>query len=335
MVKREQIVNRAKELIAQHPLLGKDAINKRLQAEFGHGLRRIEVAKLKRKTISPIIREQVLTIRRYQSLKHKDFLPEEAEYYSQFPLRHAGMQKLIRQRTKESKDASEHGITQKRFPNYIRNSYLVKGFIDKQGRIDVIARAHKLADELMKPLKKREPLVIPPERYDSFLNVTKQKITPKDAFHLISVIPITRLRERLNQLRTLREYHFSLDEALQIVTAMTVKDKEGKQYLQKLDLTNPYWIQCMDDRVRWFNDMMKHFTVKEKMTAKQAINAIMRELYNYYAKDKKRRPWDWLSDFSPTKGKGARKEVDFIDSAKKRQDRIDKKKMPYRAVRSR
>lgn len=49
---RDQRIDRATELIRQHPDWGKDRVNAALQKEYGQGLQRIFVARLKSKTLA-------------------------------------------------------------------------------------------------------------------------------------------------------------------------------------------------------------------------------------------------------------------------------------------
>lgn len=328
MPNREQIVSRAKELIVLNPLLGKDAINRLLRLEYGRGLRRIEVAKLKRATVIPeTAREVQQTLNRRQALTKEQFLHEEAIYYAQFPISTSGMLQLRRFRKTEVRKARQVGISSKRILPYIYESYKARGFIQR-GRLDVNGWTRQVIAQLEKKPRQRHSVAIPPDNYVTYLKARKT-IPAQDAIDLADKVPAKYWAERSRDYAILQQHHFSHWEIMQIITAQTSKGE-----LQELDLTNPYWQMHMADRVKWYNDMI-HVFMQRGMTRGQAHSATMRELRIYYDKDRKRKPWDWLKDFSPTKGKGARKEIDFIVSARKRQERIDKKKMPYRATRSR
>jgi hypothetical protein len=336
MATREQIIARAKELITQNPLWGKDRINKELRSEFGVGLRRIEVAKLKR--VSPIpetARQVQLVVNRQQSLMKGWFLPEEAIHYSQFPISTAGMMTLRRFRRREADRAKKLGITGRRLNYYFRESYLARGFWDRETRrLDVNKWTKAVIGEIEKPWQRRKTIAIPADNYENYRKARSAKINAPDSLELTEKIPKQRWSERSQDYETLRNARFSHWEAMQIITAQTPPDKANRTSLQELDLNNPYWMQCMTDRIKWYDTMMALFR-KKGMTPRQAANAIERELNNYYARDKKRKPWDWLADFSPTKSKAGRKQVDFIASAQKREDRLRAKKMPFRAVRAR
>ncbi|MCJ7805160.1 hypothetical protein MUP46_00765 [Patescibacteria group bacterium] len=331
MVNREQIVNRAKELIAQNPLWGKYRLNRQLRSEFGKGLRYTETLKLKRQAVIPeTAREVQQTLNRRQSLTKEQFLQEEAIYYAQFPISTSGMLQLRRFRKTEIKRARRAGITPKRILPYIYESYKARGFIQR-GRLDVNSWTRQVIAQLEKKPRQRHSVAIPPDNYVTYLKARKT-IPAQDAIDLADKIPAKYWTERSRDYAILQQHHFSHWEIMQIITAQTPKDKTGNQTLQELDLTNPYWVLHMADRVKWYNDTV-HVFMQRGMTRGQAHSATMRELRIYYDKDRKRKPWDWLKDFSPTKDKGAGKQIDFIDSARKRQERIDKKKMPYRASR--
>jgi len=331
MATRQQIIQRARELIQAHPTWGKDKINRELKTQYGSGLRRSEVARLKRSIIPPTVQEQTQLVLRYQKLRNEGFLPEEAQYYSRFPISHTGMQKVRRFRKSEIRQARQYGISN--MDAYIRESYSARGLVTPDGKLKPDDWNKEVYYELEQKPKDRRTVVIPPDRYDFYIKARRGKVRRSDALRLSERIPRSQWDKRIKQYNTLRKAHFSHWEALKIVTTLTKPEEGKKRKLQDLDLTNPAWKEMIADRIAYHKQQIQRLMAKG-LNRQQAEKAFITELNNYY----KRRsgdtrtdptPWDWLREYY--KFRRDLPQSDFVTNKQLRQDRFTKKKMPFRA----
>lgn len=264
---------------------------------------------------------------RKQQLIKQGFLPFEAEYYARFPINQPGMQKIIRSRVKQIKQAREAGIASPAIPSYIQDSYKAKGYVDAKGKLDAEVYNSNLFDELEKPAKKRKQLFIIPSRYTVYRRLVKARFAVQDAGTLADSIPPEVLPERMKMYESLRKAHYSPYEAIYIVTAQTPEDKHGKTKLQKLDLTQDVWQTAMKERDTWFKRTVKAF-VDKGMPSDKAARAAINEVDRWYRKNKQRTPFDEIEDISPT---GPPKPtVDFKDALENRKKKQREEKMPWR-----
>ena len=342
-ITRQRIINRAKQLIISNPIWGKDKINVQLRREFGVGLRRIEVAKLKKLVTkqSPILSQQQIYLKQRQvTLQREGFLPQEAQYYSHYPISKPGLKSIRRFRASEIRNAIKKGVSRARIISYISDSYETKGYLDKGGKINPQAWYSRAFDEITKPIKERKSVLIEPEAYNDYRKAKQQfKFSIHDSLALSEAISSDKLPERMEQYRILRNAFFSHWEAFSIITAQTPSDKEGKIELQNLDLRNDYWQNAIQERINDARESIRKFMARG-MNYPQAKQAYTREVELYYQNTKqtgdgrfqrgKETPWGWLREYYKWKAKPT---VDFVEGKGKRQQRMDKKKMPYRVSR--
>jgi len=334
MATRKQIIARATEIIKEYPLLGKNAINKQLREELGTGLRSTEILKLKRTLVSPVVAEQALTVSRYQSLRKEGFLPKEATFYAQRPISSLGMKKIRRFRKSEIREARTEGIPETGLAEYITESYEARQLLTDTGDISPEKWNTQVFYEIEKPLRERETVAIPANRYKYYRRSVRANINKPDSLRLATRIPPEQWTERSEQYRILKRAHFAHWECIKIVSTRTKPDKEGKRRLQSLDLNTSEWQRAMAERNNWYRERMQHYR-KKKLTYRQAQRAVMGELEDYY---KGRRgdsrsdptPWDFLRSIYKISD---RPQMDFAEGARLRQQRFTKKKMPYRVRR--
>ena len=142
--------------------------------------------------------------------------------------------------------------------------------------------------------------------------------------------------QRLIDFNTLRRNHFSEWEAIKIITTLTKEDKDGKRYLQDLDLSNKVWKETIQERVNWYNRKMA-FYLKRGLNRRQARRRISKEVETFYVDRtgdtrKDPTPWSGIREHYK-KAVTPRTEIDFIDNFRKREQTFRKKKMPYSVVR--
>jgi len=263
---------------------------------------------------------------RQQKLETEGFLPFEAEYYSQFPLTHLGVRKIRRFRKTEIKRASRSGISD--IPAYISASYRAKGFVNEKGRPQANLYSSAITSQLEKPYKDRQSVLIQPDRYNIFQQAVSERFPLKQALQLAESIPASEWNKRKQQYNQLIRSRYSPSEAIYIISAQTPPDKNGNRRLQTLDLEQDAWQKAMEERLAFFKQQVS-LGIKKGMTQQKAISAAMREIDNWYKKDKDRKPFDEIEDISPS---GPPKpEVDFADALKKRRAKQIKEKMPWRA----
>lgn len=333
MADRELIISRARQLINEHPDWGKDRINRELRVEFGSGLRRIDLAKLKGSIVQPVMREQATQLLRYQTLRKEGFLPEEAQFYSQWAISQLGMKKVRRFRQSEINQALKHGIPTTKIPDYLKESYTARGFMSK-GTIEPDKWNAEVFNELQKPLKNRQSVAIPADRFQFYLNARQRKYSAGDSLRLVSRISPTEWSQRLKEYDTLRRAYFTHWEALKIVTTKTKADKAGKRELQSLDLNNPVWQAVIADRIEFHRQEIKRYMAKG-LTRVQAEKLYNTERNNYYKSRKgdtrdDKTPWDALREGYKIK---SRKRTDFLENKQLRDAKYKDKKMPYRVAR--
>lgn len=149
-------------------------------------------------------------------------------------------------------------------------------------------------------------------------------------------VPDEQMGQRLEQYDLLRRNHFSGWEAIKIITTLTIADKNGKRYLQALDLTTDAWQQTIKDRIAWYNKKM-HLYLKKGLNRRQARYRMGKEVKTFYdtrtgdtRKDKT--PWDSVREYYKIKS-SSKTDIDFIDNLRKRDLIYRKKKMPFSATR--
>jgi hypothetical protein len=254
---------------------------------------------------------------RYNHLLKDYFLPEEALYYSQFPISISGMRKLRTLRKHDIKLAQWQGITD--IEQFIRDGYKVRGLTSKQGELQVDKYAQRVNEELMKPHYERESVLIEPERYNEFLSAKQQYgLKPSEAFNFTQIVSSVEWGRRFDQYQYLLYNHYTEWEAMKIITAV---DPSGK--LQPLDLTHPIWQEEILDRQKWFARQMQ-IGKEMGLTQQQSIAMAKKNIYDYYKADSNRTPFDHLKDLSPS-GK-PKANVDFADGFRRRRYRTVKKK---------
>jgi hypothetical protein len=126
---REIRLQRARQLIINNPKLGKDSINKQLQEEFGVGLRRIDVAKLKAEVLLPNL---TLVEKRYNQLIKDGFLPIEAKELSAEPITSPVMEKYRQERKKERAAMNKAGTSIKNQNSLIKADYIFEGYAERK-----------------------------------------------------------------------------------------------------------------------------------------------------------------------------------------------------------
>lgn len=133
-VSKEVRVDRARELIRLHPEWGKNRINKELREEFGTGLRRIYVGRLKGEElyVKPSRVE-----RRYQKLTKEGFLPTEARQLSQIPMSSPAMKQYRAERKAMVKAGERTGRPVR--ARQLQELYRLEGHW-KEGKIQPLAR---------------------------------------------------------------------------------------------------------------------------------------------------------------------------------------------------
>ena len=255
---------------------------------------------------------------RYKQLIKEGFLEEEALYYSRFKISTSGMRKLRRLRKREVKNASRYGITGTTLTDYILDSYEAQGYT-YEGKPSVDIFAQKVNDELMKPYKERKPVLITPERYREYKQASTLRLSSKDRFKMMQVIPTNQWNARMRDYQTLRRYHYTAWEALYIITAT---DPSGK--LQPLDLSHPTWQKSLVNRTEWWRHQINVGIRELKLSPQQAIVRAFKNIKDYYAQDSKRTPFDDLKDLSPS-GK-PKANVDYDIAIRRRQRKIAKRK---------
>jgi hypothetical protein len=256
---------------------------------------------------------------RYKALLKDGFLEHESRYYSQFPISTPGMRTVRRYRAKEIKIAKQYDIIGEKFTDLIMDSYKAHNLIDKTGRPMADKWNAKFIDQLDKPRKQRDLMIIPPERYMLYLKMKRSKLSTKDSLKMATNIPASMWAERKQQYDLLRRSHYTSWEAMKIITA---KNKDGS--LQKLNLTGDVWKEALKARIEYYSNMMA-VGRKKGLTPQQAMLRVFKEINDYYKRDSKNTPFSFLREFYK---KAQKKDVDFIESMGRRRDKISKR-MPW------
>lgn len=131
-VTREQRIARATELIRQHPGWGKDRVNSTLKEEYGQGLQRIFVARLKSETLAPTRTPEQ---KREQTLIKRGLLPSEAKALSSLPLTAPVMKAFIQERQAVLREAAKNDVPLAKINQQIRLDYRIGGYTAK-GKTD-------------------------------------------------------------------------------------------------------------------------------------------------------------------------------------------------------
>lgn len=129
---REQRITRATELIRQHPDWGKDRINAKLQKEYGQGLQRIYVARLKSETLAPSLTPEQ---RREKTLISKGLLPSEAKALSGLPLTAPVIRAFVQERQAVLREARKNDVPLAKINQEIKLDYRIGGYTRK-GKTD-------------------------------------------------------------------------------------------------------------------------------------------------------------------------------------------------------
>lgn len=250
---------------------------------------------------------------RKKKLTELGFIPFESDFYSHFPMKQAGMRRVVRYRTREIRKAREAGI--KQIPSYIETSYKAKGYVDDKGKPSAEIYNSTLFEELEKPVRERKTLFIQPDKYELYKHVAvSKKFTVQESREIAEAIPRDKLTERMQQYRILRSAYYSHSEALYIISAQTPEDKHGRTRLQKLNLTQDVWQTAMKERINWINSRIRAGKALGK-TRVEVLRAIKREIENWYNKDKTRTPFDEIEEMYP-QSRPPRVSVDFKDVMK-------------------
>lgn len=265
---RQDVLKRAEELIKSNPYTGKDAINKQLRKEYGHGLRRIEVAKLKRR-ISRYTPEQLRYHKKQITLIKEGFLPIEAKEFAKYPIARPGIQKIRRFRKSEIRNAVKAGIPKRHIKTYIRDSYQARGLVNPRGIPSPKKWVNAVYDEVVKPYKQRQPVLISPAKYKDFRIIKQYQLNASENFDLIMNLPAHAIEERISMYRRLRTSFFTHEEALTIVNARI----KGTNQLQSLDLSSEVWQQAMTARKMEFWKIVNQFEKKGFSRAEALIAA--------------------------------------------------------------
>ena len=160
---------------------------------------------------------------------------------------------------------------------------------------------------------------------------------PHDLQRFYERVPDEQMSQRLEDYNKLRRNHFSDWESVKIITTLTREDKDGKRYLQALDLTTDAWQQTMKERTSWHDKKMKFF-LRKGLTRRQSNRAIQNELEDFFSTRtgdtrKDPTPWSGIRDIYKEKSSPRVTGPDFIDNLRKREQNYRKKRMPYSAVR--
>lgn len=129
---REQRIDRATELIRKHPDWGKDRVNTALQKEYGQGLQRIFVARLKSETLAATRTPEQ---KRELTLIKRGLLPSEAKALSHLPITAPVMREFIRERQALLREAAKSDVPLAKINQQIKLDYRLGGYTAK-GKTD-------------------------------------------------------------------------------------------------------------------------------------------------------------------------------------------------------
>lgn len=264
---------------------------------------------------------------RYRRLKSEGFFPEEVRFYAQFPISRAGTRKLRNFRKQEIKKALKAGIPKSSIPFYIRQSYIAKGFVGKDKKLNINEYTKGVITQLEKPRKQRESVLISPDRFGIFKEAKDAQFATATSLQLATLIPKEQWEERKKQYRQLIAARYSPYEAFYIITA-TSTNREGEKILQKLDLEQPVWQTAMQERQNYFIQEVRR-GIQKGMTTRDAIRAFKRNLQDWYAPSKGHTPFDEIELVSPS---GPRKpQVDVQEARRNRRAKQKAKGIPFLA----
>lgn len=157
---REIRLQRARQIIINNPKRGKDSINQQLKGEFGVGLRRIDVAKLKAEVLLPNL---TLADKRYNQLIRDGFLPSEARELSAEPITSPVMEKYRAERRKERAEMKKAGTSIKNQTSYIKADYILEGFAERKQIKPLLRYADfisKFNPSMLTPLERKDGMDI-------------------------------------------------------------------------------------------------------------------------------------------------------------------------------
>ena len=259
---------------------------------------------------------------RRSRLLREGFSPAQSQYYSTQSIDNLGMRKLRRYMHRQYKAAQEAGITDAQYQTYVRESWEAQGISTPEQWHD------RAFDELMKPYKERQSLLIHPDIYNQYKAIRNDtKLSPSETYKLINQYSPTEWIKREQQYRQLINTFHTPEEATRIVYAWT---RDGQ--LQSLDLNNAAWQVSNQERTNWYRDYVRN-ALSRGLTRQEAYKAAMQEINDKMRTDKEL-PWANLDLISP---KGPVKpRVDFIGAAMERQKRLDrqrKEQLPFRVAR--
>jgi len=191
-------------------------------------------------------------------------------------------------------------------------------------------------EEIEKPARERGTVIIAPKHYSTYKRMKQLHFGSRDAFRMVSRIPPDEFEDRLKDYRQLRRNHFLHWEALKIVSTRALPDKEGKKKLQALDLTNPYWVECIRERENWYQDRLRDYRRKGYSMAK-AHDLTMADIEKTYAQStgdsrEDKTPWSFLREVYKVESKTKPEPGEF--------DRLmaitlRNRKLPYKAKQTR
>ena len=331
MANRNEIIQRAKDILQENPSVSRRFLAAQLRHEFGKALRASEILKIKQQyQVKPY--SETFAEQKKQRLISEGLLPEEALFYikSGYGLSHLGVRKVRNYRKREIERAKKIGI--KNTEKYIRDSYAASGWIDKDGTLRPDFYNEKVFEQLTAKRKDRKRTVlIEPENYRSFQKVVvKDKFSAGDAAHMASIIPPDQWATRMAQYKYLRRTFRSHVEAYQIITA-TSKDKQGNIILQSLDLNDAAWQQDIQERLNYANARIREAR-KKGMSYYEARKAVLNEIYNKTKNNEPSDSFDWLKSFYKFAQKN-KPTTDFDTALRNRQRHLEKRKMLYRTRR--
>lgn len=140
MDSRQDRINRAQELIAEHRDWGKDRIGQALKAEFGVSLDHNLIVKLRQEVSAPSRERQ-----RYSRLLSEGFLPSEAQVLSRKRITSPAMRAYRGERQRIVKKATQLGISKQQLRDQIKNLYALEGHAPRE-RVSPLARYRQMLD---------------------------------------------------------------------------------------------------------------------------------------------------------------------------------------------
>lgn len=215
---RELRISRATELIKKHPGWGKDRVNAELKSEFGSGLQRIAMARLKRETLSPTLTKEE---KRAVTLVKRGLLPSEAREIAKFPITSLAVKEYVRERQKLIQTARHDKVPLASLNKQIKADWKIEGYT-KRGKTDF----QKVFEDYAKKLAKYEN-----KKYEVIVEAPKR---------------VTFTEEEYKIYKELRAHYFTKDEAEKLAKGSTSVNAFHSQP----------WRDAMNERVAWVKDKL-------------------------------------------------------------------------------